>query len=295
MNRYRALLKVVEVGSYTKAAEILGYTQPALSQMITSLEKETGITLLYRSRYGIRLTPEGERLFPTIQQTVRQYENLLRMEEEIKGLDSGIVRIGTVSSVSCHRLPGIIRKFWAEHPNVQLVLHQGDYSGICDWVQTGVVDFGFVNPAAAKGLETQILQTDPFVAVLPKAHPLAQKKTVSLKELAMEPYLLLEEGCYSEPLEAFRREGITPDIRLTMHDDYSILSMVEQGLGYSLLAELVLQKTAYDIAVRPLEEPILRTMALVMKDRRALSVAAKTFMQFILEKNCASVEIIDKI
>lgn len=295
MNRYRALLKVVEVGSYTRAAEILGYTQPALSQMITSLEKETGITLLYRSRYGVRLTPEGERLFPSIQQTVRQYENLLRMEEEIKGLDSGIVRIGTVSSVSCHRLPGIIRKFWTEHPKVQLVLHQGDYSSICDWVQTGVVDFGFVNPAAAKGMETQILQTDPFVAVLPKSHPLAQKKSVALKELAAEPYLLLEEGCYSEPLEAFRKEGITPDIRLTMHDDYSILSMVEQGLGYSLLAELVLQKTAYDVTVRPLEEPVLRTMALVMKDKRALSVAAKTFMRFILEENSASDEIIDKI
>ena len=72
-------------------------------------------------------------------------------------------------------------------------------------------------------------------------------------------------------------------VRLTMHDDYSILSMVEQGLGYSLLAELVLQKTAYDIAVRPLEEPVLRTMALVMKDKRALSVAAKTFMWFILD------------
>lgn len=283
MNRYRALLKVVEVGSYTKAAEILGYTQPALSQMITSLEKETGITLLYRSRYGIRLTPEGERLLPTIQQTIRQYENLRLMEEEIKGLDSGIVRIGTVSSVSCHWLPGIIRKFWAEYPKVQLVLHQGDYSSICDWVQNGMVDFGFVNPAAAKGLETQILQTDPFVAVLPKTHPLALKKTVSLKELAAEPYLLLEEGSYSEPLEAFRREGITPDIRLTMHDDYSILSMVEQGLGYSLLAELILQKTAYDIAARPLEEPVLRTIALVMKDKRALSVAAKTFMRFILD------------
>lgn len=62
MNRYRALLKVVEVGGYTKAAEILGYTQPALSQMITSLERKTGITLLYRSRYVVRLTPEGERL-----------------------------------------------------------------------------------------------------------------------------------------------------------------------------------------------------------------------------------------
>ena len=282
MNRYKALLKVVEVGSYTRAAEILGYTQPALSQMIASLEKEIGITLLYRSRYGVRLTPEGERLFPAIQKTVQQYEELRRAEDEIKGLDSGLVRIGTVSSVSCHWLPGIIRKFWAEYPNVQLMLYQGDYTTICDWVRTGTVDFGFVNPAAAKGLETQTLRTDPFAAVLPKQHPLARKSSVSLKELADEPYLLLEEGCYSEPLEAFRKAGVTPNVRLTMHDDYSILSMVEQGLGYSILAELVLQKTAYDVAVLPVEEPVLRTMALVMKDKRALSAAAKTFMRFIL-------------
>lgn len=285
MNRYKALLKVIKVGSYTKAAEILGYTQPALSQMIASLEKEIGITLLYRSRYGVRLTPEGERLLPTIEKTVQQYEELRRLEEEIKGLDSGIVRIGTVSSVSCHWLPNIIRRFWAAYPNVQLVLYQGDYTSICDWARTGAVDFGFVNPAAAQGLQTQTLRTDPFVAVLPKEHPLAQKSVVSLQELAAEPYLLLEEGCYSEPLEAFRKATITPNIRLRMHDDYSILSMVEQGLGYSLLAELVLQKTAYEVTALPVEEPILRTMALVMKDRRSLSAAAKTFMQFVLAES----------
>lgn len=285
MNRYRAFLKVVEVGSYTRAAEILGYTQPALSQMITSLEKETGITLLYRSRYSVRMTPEGEKLFPAIQKTVQQYDDLRRREDEIKGLDSGIVRIGTVSSVSCHWLPGIIRKFWETYPKVQLVLHQGDYTSICDWVQTGTVDFGFANPAAAKELEIQALWTDPFVAVLPKTHPLAQKDSVSLKELAAEPYLMLEEGCCSEPMEAFRRAGITPNVRLAMHDDYSILSMVEQGLGYSILAELVLKKTAYDVAVLRIEEPVLRNMALVMKDKRGLSAAARMFLRFIVNEN----------
>lgn len=281
MNRYRALLKVVEVGSYTKAAEILGYTQPALSQMITSLEKEIGIVLLYRSRYGVRLTPEGETLLPTIQATVQQYEVLRRTEEEIKGLQTGVVRIGTVSSVSCHWLPGVIRKFWEKYPNVQLVLYQGDYTSICEWVRTGVVDFGFVNPVAAKGLETQILRIDPFVAVLPMGHPLTKQIRVSLHELAQEPYLLLEEGCYSEPLEAFRKEGITPNVRMTLHDDYSILSMVEQGLGYSLLAKLVLRKTAYQVAVRSVKEPVLRTLAMVMKDQRVLPAAAKTFLKFV--------------
>lgn len=76
---------------------------------------------------------------------------------------------------------------------------------------------------------------------------------------------------------------VVPSNGIAMHDDYCILSMVEQGLGYSLLAELVLQKISYDIAVRPLEQPVLRTMALVMKDKRALSVAAKAFMRFILD------------
>ncbi len=281
MNRYKALLKVVEIGSYTKAAEILGYTQPALSQMIASLEKETSITFLYRSRYGIRLTPEGERLFPIIQKTVQQYDELHRMENEINGLGSGTVRIGTVSSISCHWLPPVIQQFWQTYPHVQLILHQGDYNSICEWVRTGMVDFGFVNPAAVKGLETQVLKSDSFVAVLPEKHRLADRKSVSLLELAAEPYLLLEEGNYSEPLEAFQRAGISPNIRLRVHDDYSILSMVEQGLGYSLLAELVLQKTAYNVAVLPIQEPVQRTMALVTRDKRSLSLAAKTFMQYI--------------
>ena len=282
MNRYKALLKIVEVGSYTKAAEILGYTQPALSQMIASLEKETSITFLYRSRYGIHLTPEGERLFPTIKKTVSQYEELHRMENEIKGLESGIVRIGTVSSTSCHWLPPIIQEFWEAYPNVKLVLHQGDYNSICEWIQNGIVDFGFVNPSAVKGLETYILKSDPFVAVLPKDHPLAGKTSISLQELSTEPYLLLEEGNYNEPLEAFHNANISPNICLRMHDDYSILSMIEHGLGYSLLTALVLQKTAYNVPILPLQEPILRTISLVTKNKSSLSLAAKIFMQYIM-------------
>lgn len=244
MQRYIALLKIIEVGSFTKAADLLGYTQPALSQMIASLEKELSIKILYRSRYGIRLTPEGERLYPSIQNAVIQYQTMRHTADEIRGLDSGIVRIGTVSSVSCHWLPGIIRRFWQKYPNIQIVLHQGDYTSISEWVRTGAVDFGFVNPNAVKGMETTFIKSGEFRAVLPKYHPLSEKQSLSLKDLANEPFLLLEEGAYSEPLEAFHAIGITPNIKLRVHDDYSILSMVEQGLGISILTELVLRKTS---------------------------------------------------
>ena len=281
MQKYVAFLKVIEMGSFTKAAELLGYTQPALSQMIAALEKELSVKLLYRSRYGTQLTPEGERLFPSIQNSVLQYSSMRRLADEIKGIETGVIRIGTVSSVSCHWLPGIIKQFWSEHPNVQLVLHQGDYSSICDWVRTGAIDFGFVNPKAVKGLETHIIKSGEFLAVFPVGHHLAEKETVSLQDLADEPYLLLEEGAYSEPLDAFQTAGIKPNIRLTIHDDYSIMSMVEQGLGYSILAELVLHRTDYNIVTRPIIPPIIRTLALVMKDKNRLPIASKTFIAYL--------------
>lgn len=283
MQRYIALLKVIEVGSFTKAAELLGYTQPALSQMIASLEKELSIKFLYRSRYGIHLTPEGERLYPSIKNSVLQYEAMLRIADEIRGLDSGVIRIGTVSSVSCHWLPGIIHTFWQKHPNIQIVLHQGDYTSIPEWVRIGAVDFGFVNPCAIKGMEAMFIKSGEFRAVLPKNHPLATKKILALKDLAKEPFLLLEEGAYSEPLEAFRTAGITPNIKLRVHDDYSILSMVEQGLGISILTELVLHKTNYDVVALPIKPTITRTMSIVTKDKNTLPLASKEFIRCLME------------
>ena len=284
MERCIALLKVIEIGSFTKAAELLGYTQPALSQMIASLERELSIKLLYRSRYGIRLTPEGERLYPFIQNSVLQYEAMRRTVDEIRGLDSGIVRIGTVSSVSCHWLPRVIRTFWEKYPNIQIVLHQGDYTSIPEWVRTGAVDFGFVNPHAAKGMETTVIKSGEFRAVLPKNHPLTEKKSLILEDLAKEPFLLLEEGAYSEPLEAFRSAGIAPNIKLRVHDDYSILSMVEQGLGVSILTELVLHKTSYDVVTLPIEPAIIRTMSIVTKDKNTLPLASKRFIQYLMSQ-----------
>lgn len=283
MERYIAFLKVVEVGSFTKAAELLGYTQPALSQMIASLEKELSVKLLCRSRYGVTLTPEGDRLYPSIQSTVLQYEAMRRQADEICSLESGLIRVGTVSSVSCHWLPKIIRSFWQKHPNIQIVLHQGDYTSICEWVRTGEVDFGFVNPNAVKGLETTVIKSGDFCAVLPKNHPLAKKQSLVLGDFADEPFLLLEEGAYSEPLEAFRAASIEPNIKLCAHDDYSILSMVEQGLGVSILTELVLNKTNYDIAVLPIKPSIIRTMSIVTKDKRRLPLASKEFIKCLNE------------
>ena len=283
MNRYIALQKIVELGSFTKAADVLGYTQPAISQMISSLERELSIKLLYRSRYGIHLTLEGERLFPSIKKTVAGYQAMLEISKEIKGLNSGTIRIGTISSISCHWLPGLIKQFQEVYPNVQFVLHQGDYTSIPEWVRTGEADFGFVNPDAIPGVKTRFIKTGELRAVLPVNHPLAETKYITLDKLAKEPFLLLEEGALSAPLEAFKQAGLEPNVRLCVHDDYSILSMIESELGVSILQELVLRKTNYLVAILPIKPILTRKIGLIMKDKNSMPIASKYFIDFLFE------------
>ena len=96
MNRYIALQKIIELGSFTKAADTLGYTQSSISQMVASLEKELSIKLLTRSRYGVKLTLEGAELYPFIERSINQYLAMREKANEIKGLETGIIRVGTI-------------------------------------------------------------------------------------------------------------------------------------------------------------------------------------------------------
>lgn len=281
MNRYIALQKIIELNSFTKAADALGYTQSAISQMVASLEKELSIKLLYRSRVGVKLTIEGEALFPFIERTILQYRAMQEKANEIKGLDTGIIRIGTISSITCHWLPLLIKGFQILYPNVQFVLHQGDYSSIQEWIKIGAVDFGFITPPAVTGIETKIIKDGRMLVILPKNHPLSSCEVIHLNEIFNDPFILLEEGHYSEPLEVFQSCGLNPNIKYTIHDDYAIMTMVESGLGISILAELVLQRTNYNIVIRPTNPPIKRTLAIGYKDKNSLPMASKCFIDYL--------------
>lgn len=278
-----AVLKIVERGTFAAAADDLGYTQSALSQMVASFEAELGFKVLDRSRSGSRLTLEGERLLPLIERAVAADRMLRERADEINGLETGTVRIGAISSISTHWLPPLIRRFEQEHPGVRFVLHQGDYSLIPDWINAGLVDFGFVSPDAVSGFETRMLKIGAMSAVLPKGHRLAARETVSLRELACEPFILLEEGSYYEPLEAFDSCGCAPNVKYTIHDDYAIMAMVEQGLGVSVLADLIMRKTPYDLEVRPTDPPVTRKIALAYRKADLLPIAAKRFMALVEE------------
>lgn len=283
MNRYIALQKIIEIGSFTKAAKALGYTQSSISQMIASLENELAIKLLTRSRTGVKLTIEGAELYPFIERSILQYQAMQEKANEIKGLETGIIRVGTISSITCHWMPKLIKGFQKIYPHVQFLFHQGDYTLIPEWIKTGAVDFGFITPPAAPDLKTIPVKEGEMLAVLPKNHPLAHKKSVPITELTHEPFILLEEGHYSEPINAFHAAGLEPNVKYTVHDDYAIMTMVEAELGVSMLAELMLRRTSFDIVCLPVEPPIYRTLAIGYKDKDSLPVASKYFIEYLQE------------
>lgn len=286
MNRYDAFIKITETGSFTKAAKELGYTQSAISQMIHSLEDELSTKLILRSRKGIILTPDGEEFLPYIYAVHNSHRELIEKHKEMQGLQKGIIRIGTFSSVSCNWMPGLMKDFKAQYPSVNFELHQGEYTSIANWIKEGIIDFGFVNPNAdaVSNLNTVPLQKDEMLAVLPSNHPLVSNNFVSLKELEKEPFILLDEGQLSEPLEFFKQNNLQPNIQYRVYDDYTIMSMIEKGLGIAILPKLVLTRFHYDIVPKEISPPIVRTISLAFKNKNVMPIASRYFMDFIVER-----------
>lgn len=286
MNRYIVFLEVVASGSFTQAAARLGYTQSAVSQMVKTLEQECGVRLLQRARHGVTLTAEGEQLLPWIKRMVTQYRVFENKVASVQGLIGGVIRIGTISSVTRQWLPGLIRGFEAQYPDVQFVLHQGDYTLNRQWIEAGEVDFGIVTPAAVPAdMDTVPFWQEPMRAVLPQSHPLAQKAVVPLTALAQEPFIMVEQGDYSEVLDAFSASGVTPNIKFTIHDDYAIMGMVEAGVGFSILSEGVLARMPFKIVAKPTQPAVTLALALGFKNRKAMPLASRRFVDYMLEKH----------
>jgi DNA-binding transcriptional LysR family regulator len=279
--KYEAFLKAVEHGSFTQAAQLLGYTQSGVSHMIHDLETEWGVTLLERDRSGVRVTSDGLKLLPFAQRVCEAQRNLLSEVDELHDLRSGLIRIGTFSSVATHWLPNMIKTFRAEYPNIEFELLLGDYTEIEVWIAQGRVDCGFVTFPVRAGLDVIFLEDDPLLAILPEGHPLAGAPRFPLKGLEGEPFMLLEKGGKAEISEIFERHRLKPDIKFVTWDDYAIMAMVENGLGISILPQLILTRVPYRIVKRELEVPACRRIGMALRDRKTAPLAVKRFLDYL--------------
>lgn len=283
--KYKAFIRTVESGSFTRASQILNYSQSGISRMIGDLEAEWGITLLERNHSKLSLTSEGEAVLLHARRICDEYDKLQMELDDFHGLKRGIIRIATFSSVATHWLPSIFKAFYADYPEIRYELLLGDYSEIESWVREGRTDCGFIRLPVRPGFKVLELEKDQFMAVLPSRHPLAASDQVPLEALADEPFMLLEKGGKGEITALFEEQGLKPDIRFTTWDDYAILSMVEKGLGVGILPSLILKRIPYDVAIRPLKVPTFRSIGLIMNEKSHCSVALSRFLDYLDERN----------
>ncbi|MEC0206580.1 LysR family transcriptional regulator [Paenibacillus lautus] len=285
IQKYMAFIKTVEFGSFTKAAEVLNYSQSGISRMINDLEKEWRVSLLERGRAGVRLTSDGLKLFPFARSVCNEFEKLQIQVDELNGLQSGLIRIGTFSSVATHWLPNIIKEFQKDYPNIDYELLLGDYTEIEGWILEGRVDCGFIRLPTNPEFETVFLEQDKLLVILPEDHPMADCERFPVKALCDYPFMLLEKGAKAEISEIFEKCNIEPNVHFTTWDDYAIMSMIESGLGISILPELILQRIPYRIITKELDIPAYRKIGLAMRDKKTASLAVKRFIDYLQYRN----------
>lgn len=281
LQKYLSFVKTAECGSFTKAAELLNYSQSSISRMINDLEKEWKVSLLERGVGGVRLTSDGMKLLPYAKSVVTEFEKLQMEIDELNGLQSGLIRIGTFSSVATHWLPNIIKEFQKDYPNIDYELLLGDYTEIEEWILEGRVDCGFLRLPTHPELETVFLEQDKLMAIIPKNHYLADCKKFPVTALCDEPFMLLEKGAKAEVSEIFEKCNLTPKVHFTTWDDYAIMSMVESGLGISILPQLILKRVPYKIIAKELDVPAYRNIGLALRNKKTASLVAKRFLDYL--------------
>lgn len=281
IQKYKAFLKSVEYGNFTKAAQSLNYTQSGVSRMIQDLEREWNIILFERMSGTITLTADGQALVPQITRICNEHDLLQQQIAQLHSIETGTIRIGTFSSVATHWLPYMIKRFKIDYPNIDFELLLGDYKEIEQWIIDGRVDFGFLGGPVTKPMETIFVEQDRLLVVMPLNHPCASLEVFPLLALSESPFMLLEKGENDVISAIFNEHEIQPQVHFKTWDDYAIMSMVENELGISILPELILKRIPYQVAIKELEVPLYRNIQIGLRNHDTLSLAAQRFLEYL--------------
>lgn len=274
--KLEALVTAVRTGSFTKAAEVLGYTQSGLTHMMNSLEKDIGFALLVRSRNGIRLTAAGERVFPMIEDFLRSGDTLEREIRLINTRREETIRVASYASIAMHWLPEIIQRFRYNHPDVAVDVQMGSVEEVYRWVQEDKADMGFASWQEWVTLDWTRLRSDPLLAILPPDYDLQGRSNLDVHCLEGMDFLMPSLGFHLDIMRALG--DVKPNIRETHVSDSVIISMVEHGLGVSILSELVLKGRRNNVVAVPLDPPAVRELGIAVRSKKEMRPMARRFI-----------------
>lgn len=283
-SRCKAFAASVETGSFTKAAEKLNYTPSGVCQLVNALEKELGFTLLLRDKKGVKPTADGERILVVIRDYLQQEERLLQMASEINGLATGTITIGAYSSIATHWLPAVIKGFQEAYPKIEIHLMEGIRQENESWLANKIVDFAFYSYQEPMDYEWIPLARDPMIAVLPTNHPMAHQEAYPLENCQYEKFIMPALGKDDDVAAMFKRNHITPQIAFSTLENFATLAMIEQGMGMSVMNDLITRNWQCDVVKLPLDPPQYIELGIAIPSLRNASPAVRRFIDYAVKR-----------
>ena len=267
-----ALIRASELGSLTAAAQELGYTQSGLTHMMNALENELGLRLLIRSKGGVRLSPEGQQLLPYMQAMAEAADALELESAKLRFKNVSALRLGAYSSVARHWVPGLLAEFKKLSPDTQITVSIDSITELYNAVRNDELDCAIVSyrPELIQGLNWSAIKDDELMAILPwDENSIFSSFPVERFEGA--EFYMPSQG-FELDIEPVFRSGsvpVSPIIHHTNMDDASIVSMVEHGLGMSILSKLVMYDMKFQVRCLPLNPRCFRSLGLISSEGRA--------------------------
>lgn len=283
LGAYEVFIAIAERGSLAAAAQQLHLSPSAVSHALTAFEQDLGFSLFVRNRSGVKLTVSGEALMPSVRAVLNANEALHQQAARLQGLQTGTVHLGAFSSVSIAWVPRLISGFTQRYPHIHVVVEQGGYEDVTDWLLTQKVDLGFVTVPGAPGLELVPVYDDPLVCIAPAHFKPVHRHFVTVAELSEQDGVVQRDDYGKEIQGLLSQNKIALKTRARGIDDAAIIAMVDSGLGVGVMAELTARNYKSSVKMYPFLPAEKRTIAVASLKYAALSPAAKVLHDYMVD------------
>ncbi|MGH8236776.1 MAG: LysR substrate-binding domain-containing protein [Steroidobacteraceae bacterium] len=286
LRQLEAFRAVMMTGSVTNAAESLHLSQPAVSRLISELERSVGFKLFERVKGSTPLaTPDGAALFQEVERSFSGLQVLRQAARDIRDFRTGNLRIVCLPALANSFIPAVIRTFRQLSPAVTIQLQTRSSSTVRLWVAAQQFDLGLATPGSdVSGVQAELFMRSRGVCVLPQGHPLAAKDSIAPADLRDEPFisLSLEDPARSKVDQAFNDAGITRNIVVETQFAMTICGLVAHGIGCAIVsAASVAEHVAPDCIIRPFEPRIEFQYVLYLPSHRPPSRIAASFLEHL--------------
>jgi DNA-binding transcriptional LysR family regulator len=277
----RAFVAVADSANFTRAASDLAVTQSAISHAVAAFERELGQPLIDRSRAGARPTTVGRAILDEARAAVRAADRVADLASTVGAELAGELRVAGLPSLNLKVLPDLLRQLRRRHPLARVFLLEGSDQEVLEWVRSGVVDLGCV--VDGSGADGAVLAEDEYVAIVDSAHPLAGQADVTIEDLTDDAFIASGSGCEPFLEHLFKAAGLDfrPAHRVTQLS--TILTMVQTGIGVTVLPSLLLAAAPNDVVALPLRPQVQRRVVLGHRPRSRPHPLARALLDLVRE------------